>query len=94
MTEDRITANEYMEMMREAAKTLRVGDRIELRSHKPFSIDDDGMPPSPPEYLWEPVEIVDILPPAPSGDVVVLVRHADGTEFVQSLARPWRPLAS
>jgi hypothetical protein len=89
-----VTADEALDMMRQRAKTLKVGDQIELRSHENFPIDDLGLPPEPPKYRWELVEIIDILPPAPSGDVMVYVQSPGGTKFIQSLARPWRPRAN
>jgi hypothetical protein len=95
MTERRVGGTEAAEMLQKAAETLAVGDRIELRWIKPFSLDDAGSHPAEPEYTWEPVEIIEILPKATTASyVLVRVRHADGTTSTESLARPWRALAS
>lgn len=97
----RITAEEAEEIRAEAAKKLTVGDRIEIRCYaEPFFIviDDDGTDPAdlaPPKYMWEPVKVIAILPPAPSGTVMVEVLHPDGKKTAESLgARTWRPRAS
>ena len=77
-----ISANEAHDM-RQLAEKVRVGDLIGLRR--------GAGQPAEPQYPWEHVEVIAVLPRPPDGAVMVQVRHADGTESLQSLARPWRP---
>ena len=82
------TADEREAYLAEEAKKLVPGDRIEFhRMVTPMPV-DAFEPDDVVEYAWDAATVLELVPPASAGNVVVKVRYDDGrTEHVESLAR-------